>query len=40
MIGRDSTKDFDLYGIWPWLGGVALSAGLIWLMFALARGFG
>lgn len=36
MIGRDSREDLDAYGIWPWVGGIAVAAFLIWLMFALA----
>ncbi|MGD1877747.1 MAG: hypothetical protein ACFB13_09630 [Kiloniellaceae bacterium] len=39
MIGRDSKADLDAYGLWPWIAGIVLAAGLISLMFALARGF-
>ncbi len=39
MIGRDSKADMNAYGLWPWLCGLLLAAGLIGLMFALARGF-
>jgi hypothetical protein len=37
MIGRDSRDDMDGYGKWPWLGGVALCAFLIFLMFQFAK---
>ena len=37
MIGRDSREDMDGYGIWPWIGGVALAGLLIWIMFAFAN---
>jgi len=36
MIGRDSRKDIDGYGIWPWIGGLAFAALLVWLMFTFA----
>ncbi|MEQ8355925.1 MAG: hypothetical protein RH942_10350 [Kiloniellaceae bacterium] len=39
MIGRDSKADLNAYGIWPWVCGLLISAFLIGLMFALARGF-
>ena len=39
MIGRDSKADLNAYGLWPWICGLLLAAGLIALMFALARGF-
>lgn len=39
MIGRDSKADMDAYGFWPWACGMLLAAGLVGLMFALARGF-
>mgnify|MGYP000274210335 CR=1 FL=1 len=39
MIGRDSKADMNAYGLWPWVCGLLLAAGLIGLMFALARGF-
>lgn len=39
MIGRDSSKDMNAYGLWPWVCGVLLAAVLISVMFALARGF-
>ena len=39
MIGRDSEKDMNAYGLWPWAGGILAAAVLIGLMFALARGF-
>ena len=29
MIGRDSKADMDAYGLWPWLCGLLLAAGLI-----------
>ncbi len=37
MIGRDSREDMDAYGLWPWVGGLALVAILIGLMFGLAQ---
>ncbi|SPF80044.1 dihydroxy-acid dehydratase [Pseudoprimorskyibacter insulae] len=37
MIGRDSRKDMDHYGPWPWIGGVALALVVIWLMFTFAQ---
>lgn len=37
MIGRDSRADRNGYGPWPWIGGVALAALLIWTMFTLAN---
>jgi hypothetical protein len=39
MIGRDSKIDLNAYGLWPWAGGLLLAAGLIALMFVLAKGF-
>ena len=39
MIGRDSSKDMNAYGLWPWACGIILAAGLTGVMFALARGF-
>lgn len=36
MIGRDTREDIDGYGPWPWIGGVAFAALLIWLMFHFA----
>lgn len=36
MIGRDSREDMDGYGIWPWIGGLALAALLVWVMFEFA----
>ncbi|PCJ82437.1 MAG: dihydroxy-acid dehydratase [Hyphomicrobiales bacterium] len=36
MIGRDSREDMDAYGVWPWVGGFAIAALLIWLMFTFA----
>ncbi len=39
MIGRDSKKDLNAYGLWPWIFGLAIAALLFGLMFALARGF-
>jgi hypothetical protein len=36
MIGRDSREDLDKYGPWPWIGGIALAAVLVWIMFAFA----
>ena len=29
----------QIYGRWPWIVGLALGAGLIWVMFALSTGF-
>lgn len=37
MIGRDSREDMDAYGLWPWIGGVALAALLILIMFVFAN---
>lgn len=37
MIGRDSREDMDGYGLWPWIGGVALGLFLIWVMFQFAQ---
>lgn len=36
MMGRDSKQDIETYGLWPWVAGVLLSAGLIWFMFLFA----
>lgn len=37
MIGRDSHEDGNAYGVWPWIGGLLLAAGLIGMMFLLAK---
>lgn len=39
MIGRDSKADLNAYGLWPWIAGLGIAAGLFVLMFVLARGF-
>jgi hypothetical protein len=36
MIGRDSDEDINGYGFWPWIGGLALAALLMWVMFTFA----
>lgn len=36
MIGRDSHEDINAYGIWPWVGGVAFAALIIFVMFTFA----
>ncbi|MCO6384714.1 dihydroxy-acid dehydratase [Oceanicola sp. 502str15] len=37
MIGRDSHDDINGYGIWPWVGGIALAVIIIVLMFTFAQ---
>ncbi|WP_343081693.1 dihydroxy-acid dehydratase [Ostreiculturibacter nitratireducens] len=36
MIGRDTREDMDANGIWPWIGGVAITALILLLMFGPA----
>jgi len=33
MIGKDSREDMDGYGVLPWIGGIALGAAVIGMMF-------
>lgn len=36
MIGRDSREDIDGYGPWPWIGGIVLTAALIYTLHHFA----
>ncbi len=36
MMERDSHKDVDEYGFWPWIAGVAFAGFVIFVMFALS----
>jgi len=38
MKAPERSRD-DTYGPWPWVVGIALGFGIIWVMFALATGF-
>jgi hypothetical protein len=39
MVGREGLEEADKYGIWAWIAGGLLSAGVVLLMFGLAQGF-
>ena len=37
MIGQSSREDMDCYGVWPWIAGFVLGAGLVFIMFQFAN---
>ncbi|MEM0908745.1 MAG: dihydroxy-acid dehydratase [Pseudomonadota bacterium] len=40
MMGRDTNKDVNRYGPWPWLFGVVIAVFLMWVMFHFAMSIG